>query len=204
LTLSYFLLNNPDIEVLAMSDGPHRSLDMRSGWKRVAERGDKRAYTAEEISRAIIPALEQDCRTELQPGFIDRVYKAFRDHESALFKDGLGQQLEGLRDMAGSGIGRSLLEHSLLIAERGGTGRSGMQEALKGALHERAAKGARQVEEHFCRESNSPRAQNVRERIEEGIRGADIGGLTRQILDADSPSMRRPLRQEGLDDGVTF
>jgi len=189
-----------------MSDGPHRSLPMRSGWRRVAERGDKRAFAADEISRAIIPALKQDCRSELQPGFIDHVYKAFRDHESSLFKDGLSQQLEGLRNMAGSGIGRVVLDHAILVAERGGTGRRGMEDALRNGLNDRAAKGARQVEEHYWRESNSPRAQRVRERIEEGIRGADIGALARQIMGVDqsSPAARTPLRQEGLDDGVRF
>ncbi len=187
-----------------MSDGPHRSLPMRLGWKHVAERGDKRAFTADEISHAIVPALAQDCRAEMQPGLIDRVYKAFRDHETSLFKDGISKQLDGLRDIAGSGIGRMVLDHAMLVAERGVTGRTGLEQALKNALADRAAKGARQVEEHYCRESSSPRAQKVRERIEEGIRGADIGGLVRQIIDADSPSPRQPLRQEGLDDGVRF
>lgn len=187
-----------------MSDGPHRSLPMRPGWKRVAERGDKRAFAADEISRAITPALEQDCRKELQLGFIDHVYKAFRDQESALFKDGFTQRLEGLRDMAGSGIGRVILDHSILVAQRGGTGQRGMEDALKNALTDRAARGARQVEEHYCRESSSARAQRVRERIEEGIRGADISGLARQIMGVEqsSPDTRPSLRKEGLDDGV--
>ena len=185
-----------------MSDGPHRCLPMSSAWKRVAERGDKRAFAAEEISRAIIPALEQDCRAEMQPGFIDRVYKAFRDHESSLFKGGLGQQLEALRDMAGVGIGRAVLDHSIMIAERGGTGRRGMEDALKTALKDQAAKRARQMEEIYCREANEPRAQKLRERVEEGIGGADLGGLARQIIKVDPPSPRPALRQEGLDDGV--
>lgn len=187
-----------------MSDGPHRSLPMSSGWKRVAEWGDKRAFTADEISRAIVPALAQDCRREMQPGFIDHVYKAFRDHESSLFKEGLAQQLETLRDIAGSAIGRSVLDFSIMVAERGGTGRRGMEDALKSALTDRAAKGARQVEEHYYRETNAPRAQRVRQRIEKGIRGADLGGLAREILKVDPPSPRPALRQEGLDDGVTL
>src|SRR5574337_1324639 len=109
-----------------MSDGPHRSLPMSPAWKRVAERGDKHAFTVEEISRAIVQAVAQDCRREMQPGFIDRVYKAFRDHESSLFKEGLAQQLETLRDLAGSAIGRSVLDFSIMVAERGGTGLRGM------------------------------------------------------------------------------
>ena len=41
-----------------MSDGPHRSLPMRRGWKHVAERGDKPAFTTEDIAEAIVPALD--------------------------------------------------------------------------------------------------------------------------------------------------
>jgi hypothetical protein len=177
---------------------------MRSGWKRVAERGDKQAFAPDEISRALLPALEQDCRAEMQPGFIDQIYKVFRNQETSLFRDGISQQFEGLREIAGSGIGRVILDHSMLVAEKGGRGRKGMEEALKNALTDRAARGARQVEEHYCRESSSPRAQKVRARIEEGIHGADISGLARQILGVDPAAPRRALRQVGLDDGVRF
>jgi hypothetical protein len=52
-----------------MSDGPHRSLPMRLGWKRVAECGDNRAFVSEEVSEAIVPALEQDCHAEMAEPF---------------------------------------------------------------------------------------------------------------------------------------
>ena len=51
-----------------MSDGPHRSLPMKKGWQHVAERADNRAFGADEISTAMIPALERDCRDEMNPG----------------------------------------------------------------------------------------------------------------------------------------
>jgi hypothetical protein len=200
LTLSAILCNYPDIEEFSMSDGPHRSLPMSSGWKRVAERGDKHAFASEEISRALIPALAKDCQEEMQLGFIDHIHKAF--HEYSLFSDGLAQQLESLRGIAGVGIGRTILDHAIMTADRGVTGQRGLEQAVESALQDRAAKGARQVEEHYCREASTPRAQKVRERIEEGIRGADLGGLARQILKIDAPATRPSLRREGLDDGV--
>ena len=60
-----------------MSDGPHRSLPMRRGWKLVTERSGKRAYASEEISDAILVALEQDCRTEMPAPFIDAAWRIF-------------------------------------------------------------------------------------------------------------------------------
>ena len=50
-----------------MSDGPHKSLRMPPAWRRVAERADNGAFECEEISNALIPALERDCRTEMTP-----------------------------------------------------------------------------------------------------------------------------------------
>jgi hypothetical protein len=186
-----------------MSDGPHKSLPMRRSWKRVAECGDNRAFTREEISRAIIPALEQDCNSEIAPEFLDSIRTVFRNQESSLFKDQTGPQLDALKGTAGCGIGRVVLEHAIRVAQRGGTGINGLVEATTNALTDRAARGARQVEEHYCRNSNSPRAQRVRARIEEGIGGAPINGLARQILKLDSrPSSPATLKQKGLDDGV--
>jgi hypothetical protein len=186
-----------------MSDGPHRSLPMPRGWKRLAECGDNRAFAPDEICKAIIPALEQDCHNEIAPAFLDPFRSVFLDQESFLFKDQMGPQLEALRANAGCGIGRLILEHAIQTAERGGTGMEGLVEATTNALTDRAARGARQVEEHYCRKSSAPRAQKVRARIEEAIGGAAIKGLARQVLKIDQrPSSSRTLRQRGLDDGV--
>lgn len=185
-----------------MSDGPHRSLPMRPGWKRVAERSDKQAYASQEVSEAIVTALEQDCRQEISPSFLDTAWRIFSDTEPMLFAQRLSAQLEPLRQTAGSGIGRAVLEQAILVAERGGKGRDGLVEAVKNALTDRAAKGARQVEEHYCRESTGARAQRVRARIEEGIGGAVFDGLARRILKIDQTVSVRPMMQQGLDDGV--
>jgi hypothetical protein len=102
-----------------MSDGPHRSLPMRPGWKRVAECGDKDAFEGEEISNAIVSALQRDCRTETIEGRIDGIYRAFCDQEASLFKDQITPRLESLRGTSGSGIGRLILDHAIKL-RRGG------------------------------------------------------------------------------------
>jgi hypothetical protein len=119
-----------------------------------------------------------------------------------LFVQQLSAQLETLRQTAGPGIGRSVLEQAILVAERGRTGMKGLVEAVKNALTDRAAKGARQVEEHYCRESTSSRAQRVRTRIEEGIGGAAMDGLACRILRIDQTVSVQPKVHQGLDDGV--
>src|SRR6266850_1284782 len=102
-----------------MSDGPHRSLPMRPAWRRVAERGDKRAFTLEEISQALAPSL---------------------------FRDDVATRMEALRPQAGAGIGRAVLDNVGLLSAADADGFAVVQEALKAALIDRANRGARQVE----------------------------------------------------------
>jgi hypothetical protein len=188
-----------------MSDGPHRSLKMRRGWKRVAERGDKRAFATDEISNAIIPALEQDCREEMSPQFLDSLCTVCRNQEDSLFKDQIEPQLEALRRSAGSGIGRVVLDDVIRLSASGEQGQDIAVKAMTNAFTDRAARGARQVEEHYLREATAPRAQRVRERIDQAIStSADaIRGLARQMLRIDADrSARPPLKRQGLDDGV--
>jgi hypothetical protein len=186
-----------------MSDGPHRSLNMTRSWQRVAERCDKRSYSHEEVSESFVGALEKDCRREINPDFLDAAWRIFSDPEPSLFVMKTSEQLETLRRQAGSGIGRLVLDQAILCAERGKTGREGLIEAVKNALGYRAAKSKKQIEEHYCRKSSNPRADHVRTRLEEGIRGAALDGLARRILKA-APAEKQPSLKQGLDDGVKF
>ena len=186
-----------------MSDGPHRSLPMRPAWRRVAERGDKRAYTREEISQTIAPALEADCNADMNSEFLRSVRAVFEERDASLFKDDVTPQIEALRRQAGCGIGRVVLDNVSLVSAAEGEGLAVLQEALKGALIGQAARGARQVEEHYLRKSSAPRANDVRARLEEGIASTDFEALAARILNVDlRRPQRMPLKQRGLDDGV--
>ncbi|HZQ25205.1 MAG TPA: hypothetical protein VFA89_20630 [Terriglobales bacterium] len=186
-----------------MSDGPHKSLDMRRGWKRVAECGDNLAFTAEEIGRAMILALEQDCNSEIAPAFLNSIRNVFEDQESSLFKSQLTPKLEALRDVAGPGMGRLILEHAIQLNASGENRLDDLVKATQNGLTDRGARGARQVEEHYLRKSTAPRAQKVRTRIEEGIGQAETNTLARRLLKLEPrESSSRTVRQKGLDDGV--
>jgi hypothetical protein len=185
-----------------MSDGPHRSLPMRPGWRRVAESADNQAFESDEIRDAIAPALEQDCRGEMTPEFISSFKKVCTNQAASLFKDGLGPSLEALRKEAGSGMGRTVLDYAIKEASNGSDAGELPQRALKEALVGRAARGARQVEEHYCRKSTTPRANRVRERIEHGIGKTDIDGVVRRVLDPKAKPVTQAPQRRGLDEGV--
>jgi len=186
-----------------MSDGPHRSLPMPPGWKRVAERSANVAFSTDEISKALIPALEQTCRDEMSPALIGGVSAVIEAHEASLFKEDVRPKFEALREVAGFGIGRAFLDNIMQLSPRGSAELDDLASAMTAALRDRAACGARQIEEHYCRKSTTPRAQNTRARIEQSIAGSPIESLARQILKLDvRDSVRPTLRQQGLDDGV--
>jgi hypothetical protein len=187
-----------------MSDGPHRSLPLRPGWRRVAERGDNCAYAPDDVSEALIPALEQDCRADLSPAFLEALHDLHRDQESSLFKTDMTSQLEALRGIAGAGFDARVLDYAIRRSVNGETNLDAAQKAVADALTDRAARGARQIEEHYCRKSTVPRAVKVRARIEQGIANARPGieGLSRRLLKIDPGSAARVVKRRELDDGV--
>lgn len=186
-----------------MSDGPHRSLPMRRGWKMVAERADKAAFESAEVCAAIVYALEDDCRSEMPQEFVRGLRNVCADQEGRLFKQDVVPCLETLREEAGSGFGRVVLEHAIREAASGSTGMTIAEKAVNLALIDRAARCSRQVEEHYCRESSMPRANKVRGRIEQAIGAADVAGVARKFLNPEAKkATAQSLRREGLDDGV--
>ena len=187
-----------------MSNGSPSSLPMRRRWKLVAERADKRSYTVEEITEALVPALDQDCRDEMSPAFIAGLRQVAE--EPSLFRDVAAERLESLRPLAGSGMGRTILDNVGPLAATDIEGWSLLKESMKAAVQDRANRGIRQVEEeHYLREATAPRANNVRGRIEDSAARADLDGLVASVLSADATRIpRRPAKRTGLDDGVTL
>jgi hypothetical protein len=176
---------------------------MPPSWKRVAERCANIAFSAEEITNALLPALQQDCQNELSPELIDGIRGVFDDQGSSLFKEDPRPRLEALRDVAGCGIGVALLDNVMELSPSGAAELDDLARAMATALQDRAARGSRQIEEHYYRKSNAPRALNTRKRLDESIAASPLAALARQILKLDEKApARQTLRMQGLDDGV--
>lgn len=176
---------------------------MRRAWRKVAERAANLSFAPEEISNVLIPALAQDWNDDVSTDLVRGVDHILCDQQD-LFKEEKALRLESLRPLtAGHGFGKLLLDCAIQLATNGEAGPEASAEAATNALAIRASRGAHQVEEHYCRKSNAPRAQSVRARIEQSIGGASLKGLARQLLKRDpAPASRTPAKQQGLDDGV--
>lgn len=187
-----------------MSDGPHSSLNMPRGWKKLAERADNKAFAPEEVRDALPEALEQDWRAEVPDSFCNKVRQILGDSQSSLFGDQRVERLEALRGQtAGFNLGNALLDYATQVAAEGGSGDEALRDAASRALSDRAARGARQVEEHYCRRSTQDRAVHVRQRIESGVSQSNIAGIAGRLTGTDrSEGSHRATKQTGLDDGV--
>ena len=103
-----------------MSDGPHRSLNMPRGWKRLAERADNRAYAPEEVRDALPEALEHDWHAEVPDSVCRLVRDILGDSQSSLFGDQRAERLEALRgETAGYALGNTFLDYAIHVAARG-------------------------------------------------------------------------------------
>ena len=187
-----------------MTDGPHRSLKMPRGWKKLAERADKMAYAPEEVRDALPGALEQDWREEVPDRLFRQVRDIIGDSQSSVFDNQRSERLEVLhRETAGYNLSKDFLDYAIQAAKRGRNGVEALKEVICNALSDRAARRARQVEEHYCRKSTQRRAAHVRERIETGVTQSDITGIAGRLAGTGgTKGPRWPAKQTGIDDGV--
>lgn len=186
-----------------MSDGPHRSLPMRPGWKKVAEHASNLAFAVEDVCDAIVVALTKDWRKEISSRFVTSIIEILG--ETTLFgQDKIRSILDLRQTISGSTIGTALLEFLTIAIDEGKSGRAAIQDAMIHALRDQSARCARQVEEHYLREPRMQNTLSVRRRLDKAIQAADFGSLTGQLLDRGSKSVRRIKKHDGVDDGVNL
>ena len=186
-----------------MSDGPHRSLKMPRGWKKLAERADREACEPEEVRDALLEALEEDWRKEVPISICRRVRDILGDSRSSLLGDRRGERFEAVREeTAGYTLGSTVVDFAIHAAARGRYGDEAWLEATSKALMDRVARGARQVEEHYYRKSTPQRATRVRERVGSAATQADIDAVAGRLAGIDKSKSPPPTKQTGLDDGV--
>jgi hypothetical protein len=204
LTLSGTLLYISDIEDL-MSDGPHRSLPMKPKWRSVAERAYNGAFELDEISAAMVPAVARDCDDEMSPRFIERLRGLCEQRQPLLFRDDVWARLEALRQEAGTGMGRRVLENVMRLSKQEEVTVITAVKAIERAAAERLSKSNRQIEEHTLRKATVSRATDVRTRLEQAAAKTALAGLARQVLKLDNSSpARSAVKRAGIDEGPSI
>ena len=191
-----------------MSDGPHKSLNMKPGWKRVAERADLAAFEPDQVSDKLMCALQEDWAEEGCDELIRGIKEIIGDTQQAsLLDENKAGELESARRelSAGHGLKQLILDSVIEALDSGGDGSDALQKGIQNALTERAARGALQVEEHYHRKSNEKRAVNVRSRLNQAIERAPVGDFSRRAagLQTQVP-IAKAQKQQTLDDGVSL
>lgn len=187
-----------------MSDGPHKSLPLRSYWKTVAERIAKDAYSIEEVSDALSIALNKDLR-EAPLATVQSIF--LKDEQRSLLGDESLEMFEKLEILRytyyGSSMANTLIDCSVEAVENGLTGEIAYRSALENAAHERVYSICRSIEEHYLRKASNHEARFIRNRLSDARRGCDFKGLAGDLVAAGSPllhSNRLP-RRTGIDEG---
>ena len=186
-----------------MSDGPHKTLPMRPGWKRLSERADKASYGTAEVAAAVCPALADDWRAEVPEGLARRVHQVVgADAGGFLFADQVDRDLAVLRDTAPSPLAALYIDCVSQAHSDGFRGENACLAGAEAALNERAACGIRQVEEHYQRKAGVARTDNVRSRLEAATGEAPLRALAREVLTGRlGPAGQPPAKRTGLEEG---
>ncbi|WP_315769358.1 MULTISPECIES: hypothetical protein [unclassified Bradyrhizobium] len=189
-----------------MSDGPYKSLNMTPAWKKFAEWAHKAAFEPDDVAGRVIPALEETWRDE-RCGEVVRAIGAILGDAKQIDMFGQDRSVEleaARRDLsAGYPMRRLILDYVTQSLASGRLGIDAVCDGVENALRDRAARGPRQVEEHYLRkQSPESMATRVRNRMEDAIARAPITGLARRLSGLDSATQFQSVRQQGLEDGV--
>jgi hypothetical protein len=193
---------HPRIELeKIMSDGPHRSLPMRPGWKKVAEYAANEVFASQDVCDVVMAALEWDWRRDISPAFIGCIQDVLDG--TTLFGEDRLQALEDLHpSTAGCEMGNTLLDHVVYAVSDGKLGDAALQEAVIRTLTDWSSRCTRQVEEHYLRKSSAATTKDVGSRIKEAIQKAPFTALASRLLNPKSMPALRLAKHDGLDDGV--
>lgn len=191
-----------------MSDGPHKSLPMRSAWKRLAESAAKQSYEPADVCQRAAPALARDWIDEIPSELIAEIRGVLRDAlQTTLFSDDTATRLAAMRshENAAFPMARVLLDCLTQCVAEGAAGEDALREAATLALIDASERRGWQIEEHYLREGSRRSAQRVRTGLKEGFGRVDYGKLARDVLGPDPSRAARPAaKKSGLDDGVSL
>lgn len=189
-----------------MSDGPHKSLNMRRAWKRLAKVTDNPNSGDDEILECIRDAHQKDWNREKCETTVNRIQEIVCDQQSPMFRDFVVERLEELRPLAG-GFPMSLLVLDCVIdtVSSGQDGDSAVIGGVQNALAEWSMRHSREMEEHYRRESSDWRASRLRDRYGAMVGQTNFHTLAESVIDrTQKKGNHTPRKRTDLDDGVSL
>jgi hypothetical protein len=182
-----------------MSDGPHRSLNMRPHWKVVAQWAANLAHTPDQVRSALAHAIKKD--------ILEAPLAKVRDimNSDTLFPGMRVEQLERLRaHHPRSAATNTLIDCAVEVAASGAAGEAGTITAVTATLEDLARAPMRGIDEHYQREAAARASRTVRTRLDEALGKLDRDGIARELLTPSRLPSRRSVelpRQTGIDEG---
>jgi hypothetical protein len=186
-----------------MSDGPHKSLPMRNGWRNLAKRGANTNFDAEEICAAVPDAIGDDWVEEGCDHAVRELRQILKDNQQgSLFGQQREDTIESLKVVSaqGSPFRRMIIESVIQASESNPDPATALRAGVESALAQRLLRGSLQVEEHYLR-SGDAAASTIRARIAEGIAKVPPASLADHFLSRGSTSLLHSEKRDGLDDG---
>ena len=189
-----------------MSDGPHKTLNMRRAWKRLTERADKAANRPAEVMECVVPAISQDWIGETTPGYLQEVAQVLGCGIKPLLFPKDPAELARLRQGASSSMEALLAGHAIDACHSNKSGPQALQEVIRKTLCEWAVRATLQAEEHYQRESTFSRARQMRGRLQRAITAAGpaITNLSLSITQGTKLPTRAPAKHSGLEEGPSL
>ena len=120
-----------------MSDGPHRSLPMRNGWRKLAERAANTNFEPTEISEAIPVAIKDDWDAEGCDQTVRELRNILEDNrQGSLFGQEQEDRIDALKDVSAAGfpLRRMLIESITQAAEDGEDAANAVQAGVARAV----------------------------------------------------------------------
>lgn len=188
-----------------MSDGPHRSLPMRSAWKAFAEEASSRASPLSDVLPKLVRAIELDWRAEVSHQLMSKLRIVVNSAESGLpFPDSRAMELERMKiAYPGESLALVFIECVGRALDDGHVGSAAIEEGTRRVLDLRITRGFRQVEEHYYRGASRGEAQFVRDRLAQAGAAFDTSKQAR-VMSQQLPrrSSLRIRKRSGVDEGV--
>ena len=186
-----------------MTDGPFKASKLPLKWKKFAECAANGAYSTEEMSPKAQCALEDDWKR----GVDKRLEKYVKDIVCPLQlplindKDQIRTQLEAWDGETLKPLGRTYLDCVIQEVDEGRMGKGALINATYNALKDRLISSCRQIKEIALRDPKQD-ATGIMQRIESISAQIDLTSMAKRLVSGTSEQLRRPEKQDGLDDGV--
>ena len=187
--------------VSSMSDGPHRTLNMRKRWKALAERADNAAFSPEDVVAHVAPAVSGDWNDEISPSFLRDVGQYLGCGEQSHLFEKDPAEIDRIRRKASSPMEAAFAENAKDSNKRG---EAALQEAVQKTMRECAVRRTLQAHEHWVRNTSPQRASRMKGRIQAAVVTASatvFGPMAQSVVAGNRMSSRAPAKRGGLDSG---